>query len=179
MVTLDFDKAKCVREDTGTWLCLKVKEEAAAYRFANEMKNTSYIAEIKMKREKRSLNANAYAWKLLDQLADAVGSTKEELYRRSIKDVGVFRDFPVTKDEIPFIKTLWEKQGTGWITELVDYQENGDDFIIRCYYGSSTYNTKQMSRLIDYIVEDCQSVGIETKTPDEIALMKARWHDEQ
>ena len=36
-----------------------------------------------------------------------------------------------------------------------------------------------MSRLIDNVVQDCQAVGIETKTPDELALLKSRWSDAQ
>jgi hypothetical protein len=47
--------------------------------------------------------------------------------------------------------------------------------VIRAYYGSSTYNTKQMSRLIDAIVEDCKEMDIETLTPRELDAMKSRW----
>ena len=47
------------------------------------------------------------------------------------------------------------------------------------YYGSSTYDSKQMARLIDNIIQDCKAVGIETATPAEIDAMKARWEDAQ
>ena len=48
---------------------------------------------------------------------------------------------------------------------------------VTLYYGSSTYDTKQMSRLIDNIVQDCQAVGIETLTPDKLALLLEEWGD--
>lgn len=65
--------------------------------------------------------------------------------------------------------------GTGWITEQVDYTQDGSQVVIRAYYGSSQYNTKQMSRLIDEIVSDCKEHGIETLTPNELARMKEEW----
>ena len=43
------------------------------------------------------------------------------------------------------------------------------------YYGSSTYDSAQMSRLIDLVVQECQAQGIETKTPEELALLKEDW----
>ena len=43
------------------------------------------------------------------------------------------------------------------------------------YYGSSTYNTEQMSRLINLVVEDCKAQGVETMTPDEINRMLSLW----
>ena len=43
------------------------------------------------------------------------------------------------------------------------------------YYGSSTFDTKQMSRLIDNIVQDCKAVGIETLTPQQLDALKEGW----
>lgn len=43
------------------------------------------------------------------------------------------------------------------------------------YFGSSSYDTVQMSRLIDLLIEDCKAQGIETATPDEIARYKEEW----
>ena len=57
----------------------------------------------------------------------------------------------------------------------MDYDRDGDRVVIRAYYGSSTYNTKQMARLIDSIVEDCKAVGIETLTPATLDAMKDAW----
>lgn len=65
--------------------------------------------------------------------------------------------------------------GTGWITEQVDFSQNGKFVTIRCYYGSSQYNTKQMSRLIDNLVQDCISLGIPTETPEQIEKIKSLW----
>lgn len=68
--------------------------------------------------------------------------------------------------------------GTGWITEQVDFEADGDHVRVRRYYGSSTYNTRQMSRLIDNLVQDCKAVGVETLTPAELARLKGAWTSE-
>lgn len=65
-----------------------------------------------------------------------------------------------------------ESIGLAWFTEIVDIAPN-NKVVVNAYYGSSSYNSKQMSKLIDDLVQDCQAVGIETKPIEEInALLK-------
>ncbi len=132
--------------------------------------------EIRRAEQKRSLDANGYMWVLCEELARAVNSTKEDVYRRYIREVGVYKDFQLTEDEAKTFRVAWGKLGTGWQTEQVDYTPDRERVIIRAYYGSSTYNVKRMSRLIDSIVTDCQSVGIETRPAEEIQSLLEAWH---
>ena len=81
----------------------------------------------------------------------------------------------MTVDEAKTFRTAWERLGQGWPTEQVDFTPDGERVVIRAYYGSSTYNTKRMSRLIDMIVENCKEQGIETLTPQQLDAMKERW----
>ena len=131
---------------------------------------------VKPFREKRSLNANAYMWVLIGKLAEAMNRPVDEIYRHAIKAVGIYKDFPpLPISEAGTLQTAWRSLGEGWIAEQLDYDEDGESVIIRCWYGSSVYNTKQMSRLLDYIIEDCRALGIETLTPEELARIKAEW----
>ena len=157
----------------GDWLCIQTKD---ARRTLDSLKpGKVYDVEIKEHREKRSLDANAYCWVLLDKLAEALDTTKEELYRGYVRKIGPFKDFDLTVDEAKTFRTAWERLGQGWPTEQVDFTPDGERVVIRAYYGSSTYNTKRMSRLIDMIVEDCKEQGIETLTPQQRDAMKERW----
>ena len=72
---------------------------------------------------------------------------------------------------------MWVSQGIAWFCELADttYIENTEFKIINAYYGSSSYNSKQMSRLINDLVEDCKEVGIETKPKEEIDSLLRSW----
>ena len=173
-MNLTFDDAR-LDLNGGTWLCLKVREPAPAKRFVLERRKRLYDLEVKEDREKRSLDANAYAWVLMDKLAAAIDSTKEEIYREKVRQFGPYRDFTMTESEAKTFCTAWGKLGVAWPTEQVDYAPDGERVVIRAYYGSSTYNTKQMSRLIDSIVDDCKAVGVETLTPDKLALLKEGW----
>ena len=132
-------------------------------------------------REKRSNDANAYLWKLCTMIADKLSDdgfphTKDEIYKKVIKAKGIFRE----QGELPIdfaktSRTAWEMLGSGWITEQVDFEPDGERVIVRYYYGSSTYNTKQMSRLIDWLVVECQNLGIETKSQEEIDSLLKGW----
>ena len=145
-----------------------------AIRFVLAFKPGEY--EIRKAEQKRSLDANGYMWTLCEELAKAVNSTKEDVYRNYIRQVGVYKDFRLTEDEAKTFRVAWGKLGTGWQTEQVDYTPDREQVIIRAYYGSSTYNFKRMSRLIDSIVEDCKSVGIETRPAEEIKSLLEAWH---
>lgn len=171
---LTFKEAR-LKHDNGCWLCLKVNEPAPARKFVLTHKDRLYDCEVTEHREKRTLDANAYAWALMDKIADAVNSTKEEIYITKVREIGPYKDFALTKDEAKTFRVAWEKIGTAWPTEQVDYAPDGDRVIVRAYYGSSTYNTKQMSRLIDSIIEDCKTLGIETLTEDRLSAMKEDW----
>ena len=47
------------------------------------------------------------------------------------------------------------------------------------YKETHTLNTSEMARLIDGVVFEAQGLGIETKTPDEIAQLKSLWESER
>lgn len=125
-------------------------------------------AKLSVFREKRSLSANAYAWVLINKLADAMEQPDVDIYRHHIKEMGVYRDVEVNEDAVNTLKVVWEAYGLGWLAEKVDFGKTEDKVLLRLWYGSSSYNTKQMSRFINSIVQDCQALGIETMTQAEI-----------
>ncbi len=166
-------------------ITLEINEKiAASDKFENLRKFDKLVVKISKYRKKRSTDANSYFWVLCTQLAESLSDektiyTSEDIYRQTIRESGIHRDFPnLSKDQAKTLQTAWKKQGLGWFSEQVDYAQDGEKVLIRCYYGSSIYNEKQMSRLIDNIIQDCQAVGIETKTPDEIARLKSLWGED-
>lgn len=131
--------------------------------------------EIKKHYEKRSKDANSYLWALCGELAEKIGSTKESVYRQHILNVGVYRAIEIEETAAETLIKGWQMNGIGWIAERVDYGAHDGFVLVNFYYGSSVYNTKQMSRLLDSVIEDCQEQGIQTATPDEVANMKSLW----
>ena len=66
-------------------------------------------------------------------------------------------------------KRIWQQNGLGWLTKTID------DTTILAYYGSSTYDTKQMSRLIDFLQAECVNQGIEIRPAWEVEAMLKEW----
>lgn len=154
------------------WLCLKT-QPTEALKFLHKFKAGDY--EIKRIRQKRSLDANAFCWVMLDKLSAALQTPKEELYRRYIKEIGGVSDIVAVQNKaVDKFRREWEARGIGWQTETIPIKTPNCTGVI-VYYGSSAYDTAQMSRLIDSIVQDCQSIGIDTKSDEEIASLLEEW----
>lgn len=177
---LEFDRSRWSSDSEGFWLSLRVKATQAARQFVSAMTDKPYIADLHEKRAKRSLDANAYCWVLCQKIAEAVGSiTKEEVYRRAVRGSGQFEIIPIREDALEAFIRKWNGRGTGWIAEKQDDSKLPGYVRVIAYYGSSVYDTREMSVLLDYIVDEAKQLGIETATPDELELMKARWGDAQ
>lgn len=141
----------------------------------DELNNKTLSIEVKPYRAKRSLDANAYFFVLADKLAAKLGTSKEDVYRNAVRDIGGVSEIVCVKNEaVERLCEGWSKNGIAWQTETFPSKIDGCTNVI-LYYGSSTYTTDQMSRLIDHIVQDCKAVGIETKPPDELASLLSLW----
>ncbi len=174
---VDFSTAKWQTDDSGFWLALKLAKPADGRRICSEIEpGKKYAAEIKRQYNKRSLDANAYFWVLCGKLSAKVGTPPEDIYREYIRDIGDnYQVVPIRDDAVEQWIKAWRAHGLGWICDdLGPSKLNGYTNIV-CYYGSSVYNTAQMSRLINLLVEDCKLQDIETKTPDEIREMISLW----
>lgn len=125
--------------------------------------------------EKRSCNANAYFWTLCGELADVLNKSKNEIYQEYIRNFGIYKTVEVDEKAVDTIIHVWSQYGTGWIAEKLDKGNRDGFMLVNLYYGSSCYNTRQMSRLIDNIVIDCKEQGIETLKPDELDEIKRMW----
>ena len=130
--------------------------------------------DINRVRQKRSLDANAYLWVLCDKIAERLNMGAEEVYKELVRRVGVFEDLLVYDTAKAAFQQTWATRGIGWFTAEMPSRINGATKL-RAYIGSSVYDTKQMSRLIDEAVSEAKSMGIETMTPDQLGELIERW----
>lgn len=123
-------------------------------------------------REKRSLDANAYCWVLLQKLAEAVNSDKWSVYLECLQKYSrAFTHVIVKESAVERMKELYRTS-----VDLGQVTVNGQTgHQLQVYYGSSTFDTKEMSVFIDGIISECKELGIETMTPAEIERMKSMW----
>lgn len=123
---------------------------------------------IKKYRKKRSLDANAYMWTLVDKIAQKTRLTRPEVYRDHIRLIGGVSETVCVKDKaVDRLCQAWGQNGIGWQTETVKSKIPGCTNVI-LYYGSSSYDTAQMAALIDSLCQTCDSLGIETMQDAEL-----------
>ena len=140
-----------------------------------ELKNENKLnLELKKYYKKRSLDANAYMWVLIGKIADKLNVSKEEVYKDAIKQVGAYTVVPIKDEAVEEWIRIWQGNGLGWICEMTNSKLKG--FVnVLSYHGSSTYNSKEMSRLVDLIVNECKELDIETMTPEQLSILKENW----
>jgi hypothetical protein len=137
-------------------------------------KGKKFDVTIQEHRKKRSLNANNYSWHLQDKIAQVLNRKVDDVHTDMVLQYGVKEFYSI--DERAFSSAV----------RIFDYYEikgesilNGKKFIhIKGAIGTHLYDTKEMSRFIDGVVAEAQELGIETKTPDEIAQLKSLWEKE-
>lgn len=146
------------------------------FRIFEELKATEKLTvKIAKATKKRSLDANAYAWVLISRLAEKLNIPKTDIYRSAIKEIGGNSDTVCVQDKaVQSLCEGWSHNGIGWMTDTMPSKIDGCTNVI-LYYGSSTYDTAQMSRLINLIVEECRLQGIETKSKEEVDSLLNQW----
>mgnify|MGYP003833177057 CR=1 FL=1 len=158
-------QARIVKEDTRHALAL-----------SDELRGKEIDLEIKAHRNRRSLDANAYAWVLINRIAEKIGQSPTAVYRSTIRDVAGNSDpFTMKSEVVDKFIGAWQKHGLGWIAEVLAEAKTPGYTHVVAYYGSSVYDTAQMARLIDLLIEDCKELEIEYLPPREIERMLSKW----
>lgn len=165
-----------------TILQFVINEPQTAMQGYNELKDCEKLSiKISKYREKRSNDANAYFWVLCGKLAAKTKQNKIDIYRELIRDIGDnFEILPIRNEAVNKFIFNWGrnndgKKRLGWICDILGDSKFEGYTNVCAYYGSSTYDSKQMSDLIDSIIFECKQQGIPTETPEEIEKMKSLW----
>ena len=153
----------------------------AARRLAKDLKERAKSGKENLSlsvgdvKRKRSLDANAYCWVLLHKLAEATGLPVTEVYRHHVREIGGnSQTVCIPTQGVDKLREGWSHNGLGWVSETFPSKLDGCTNVV-LYYGSSTYDTRQMARLIDNILQDCREQGIETLPPWEVERLKEGW----
>ena len=116
--------------------------------------------EIKKASKRRSKTANDFCWAMCTDIGNALRIPKEEVYRKAISEVGKFETMHMRAEAVNTFRNIWSQRGIGWFTEVVDYSPITGCKVVFAYYGSSTYDTVEMSRLIDFLKQDMTNMNL-------------------
>lgn len=127
------------------------------------------VFEITEHKEKRSLNANSYAWALIGKIADAIRSSKEEVYLSMLKRYG--------QSEIVSVLSSIDVRGYfKYYEPIATAKLQGKEFThYKIFKGSSEYDTREMAVLIDGIISEAKELNIDTLPPAEVERLKEMW----
>jgi len=124
-------------------------------------------------KRRRSLDANSFLWVVISNIAEVIRSTKEEVYRQLVRDVGKFEIVPIRADAVSEFIRMWSSRGLGWFAEVEGDSKLDGYCRVVVYFGSSVYDSRSFSILIDETVSQAKDLGIETASPDELCRMKS------
>lgn len=127
--------------------------------------------EITIRRKRRSLNANAYLWQVLGQMAAVLRTDKDEVYLTMLERYGVYTHVCVKPAAVERVKQEWRAA-----RELGELTINGQKAVqLQCYFGSHTYNSKEFSVLLDGVLDEAKELGIEILSEADKDLLLKEW----
>lgn len=134
-----------------------------------------YDCTINLHREKRSKNANDYSWVLQDKIAKALNRRIDDIHKEMVLQYGVLETYSILKTASESAMRMFD-----YYEILGESEVKGKTFVhVKAGLGTHTYNTQEMSKFIDGVVQEAKDLDIETKTPREIAELKALWEQER
>ena len=151
-------------------LTFEVNERMAAFELMDAYFGKEKLSiKVDLYREKRSLNANNYAWKLLTEIGNKTRQSKEDVYLLMLKRYGQSEMVSVLAN-IPFGKFV------KYFDEVGESELKGKLFKhYRVYQGSSEFNKEEMCIFLEGVISEAKELGIPTDTPEQVARMKDLW----
>lgn len=128
------------------------------------------LVEIKERKKKRSLNANAYYWSLCGKLAEKLGVPNAWMHNALLQRYGAYEEI----DGQTVLVYIQASEEEVMKSETIHFKRIGEDEFV-LLKGSHEYNTKEMARLIDGTVDECNELGIKTLDDEEIERMLKNW----
>jgi hypothetical protein len=164
-----------LRLSGGEWLVSFTTRDDPGQMF-DDLKDAAVNVEVKKASKHRSLSANNYAWVLIDQIAAVTGKTETEVYREAIREIGGVSDFYGMKEAAyESFCEIWTKDHLGRQVEIIPGSAKPGWINVRAWKGSSDFDSAQMARLIDSLIQEAEQQGIPTVPDKEVERMVSRW----
>lgn len=165
----------CLPLQGGEWLISFVTRENPGQLF-DDLKDVAVKVEVKKASKHRSLSANNYAWVLIDKIAEVTGKTVTEVYQNAIREIGGVSEYYGMKEAAyESFCEIWTKGHLGRQVEIIPGSAKPGWINVRAWKGSSDFDSSQMARLIDSLIQDAEAQGIPTVPDEEVERMVSRW----
>ena len=139
------------------------------------LKGADIDVTIKKYYPTRSKDANAYAWVLINKIAQKMNESKVDVYRRYVRNYGKTTVSCVKNSDMEAeVRSFLD----GHIGRMVDIAESKipDCTVIFKHYGSSSFDSEEMGKFIDSIAEDCRDLKIDVKPKEYVDSLLEEWN---
>ena len=155
-------------------ITFSVNEKSAAAEIDKIKEEQKLSIEAVKFRKKRSLSANALLWACLGEIATVLRTDKWDVYLLMLKRYGKFTYICVKPNVVEAVKAQWRE-----CEEIGSITLNGQDAVqLICYFGSSTYNTQEMSVLLDGVISEMKEIGLQPPMSSEMKRALEEWDAE-
>lgn len=153
-----------------TQITFSVRDKAALIE-ADSLRDSVLSIKADKYRKKRTTNANALMWTMIGQIANKLNADKWEIYLRMLKRYGQYTYICVKPRVVEAMKLQWRE-----CEVLGDIEINGEKAVqMLCYFGSSTYNTQEFSKLLEGIKEEMIELCIQPPASEEMRRSLEEW----
>lgn len=130
--------------------------------------------EIKKYRAHRSKDANALLWACLGEMAEVLRTDKWQVYLLMLKRYGQFTYTLVKPVALDMFKASWRE-----CEEVGRIEVNGEEAVqVLCYFGSSTYDSREFSILLDGVVSEMKELGLQPPPSEEMRRCLEKWEEQ-
>ena len=153
--------------------CLIIQtDKTEAFKFVMNFQPAEY--DITKAKQKRSNNANAYAWALIRDIARKMQVSPVQVYRYQISQIAVKNDYiSLPSEALDRMKEAWTANHIG--RDVLTISDDGENAVALIVYGSSDFDRAEMARFIDCVVAEAQALDIETEDPNYIEALLKEW----
>jgi hypothetical protein len=157
---------------TGQFQITFTVNEPSAINEIDKIKDCEKLSvKVAKHRERRSLDANGLLWLCLGRIAEALRSDKWEIYLQMLKRYGKYTYICVKPAVVEAVKAQWRE-----CEEIGTVNINGQEAVqMLCYFGSSTYDTKEFSVLLDGVISEMKEMGLQAPTSADMERALEQW----
>lgn len=145
--------------------------ESSVVNEVDKLKDCKLSIKAVKYRQKRSLDANALLWHCLGEIASSLQADKWDIYLQMLKRYGKYTYICVKPNMVDAVKAQWRE------SEVIgEVNINGSEAIqMLCYFGSSTYNTKDFSVLLEGVISEMKEMELETPLSEDMRRALEEW----
>ena len=134
-------------------------------------KGKVFDCTIEAHREKRSLNSNDYSWVLQNQIAKVLNRKVDDIHNEMVLQYGVMHFYSIAKEAVESALRMFD-----YYEIKGESQVNNKTFVhVKAGIGTHLYDTKEMAKFLDGVVQEAKDLGIETLDKRGLDQLTKKW----